>query len=72
MPDLETIDEHIESAIADPQQFSADGESVTSRPLEELINARDRLAAREVRRRNRNGFRALGFAKAVTPGAGRS
>lgn len=64
------IDESIETAAAEPQSFTADGESVTSRALEELIRTRDALATRRVVTGRRSAWKGIVVARGQTPGAG--
>ncbi len=68
--ELTTIDESIAQAVTEPQQHSADGESTTSRSLTELLDARDRIAARNSARCRRRGMPGLIVSRFRTQGGG--
>lgn len=67
---IESVDDSIEQAVTEPQQYSGDGETVTSRPLSELLKTRDAIAARAAVSGRRSGWAGAVFARGRTPGAG--
>jgi len=59
------LSSQIEEAAADPQSVTVDGQTVSSRPLSELIEADRYLASKAAARARKSGFR---ISKIIPPG----
>jgi hypothetical protein len=60
------LSDQIQQAAADPASVSSDGQSVSTRPVDQLVTADQYLAAKvEVKKRRRG----VTFSKLVPPGA---
>ena len=68
--DAEDFDELIGQAAQEPESFSADGQSVKGRSIDEIIKARDAVANRAAVGSRRSGWAGVIVAKGKTPGPG--
>jgi len=69
-PTLEEIDETIATSATEPAEHSADGQTTKSRPLGELLDARDRIASRKAAQRRRSGWAGVIVSRGRTQGGG--
>lgn len=66
MPDFSDL---IESRAEEPSSASGDGQSVSQRPISEIIEAEKYLQGKEAVQSTTKGSRGLRFTKIIPPGA---